>query len=322
MRFRLTVCGVLLAALVLARPVFAQEWRGGRARVEGSVKNEKGEPIPGAKVSMRWGKSGGGGPDLVTDTKGKWAIMGLTGGPWHVDFEAAGYLPRKITAELSEANRNPPIDIQLEAQAPAQAQAAKEQLQVGGQKISPEAAAAIEAGNAALTAKNFAQAREAYLKAFSEMGESVPLIIRIAAAYYGEGNSDEALKYTKLATDKDPQNVDAWRMTAEIELQKGNLDAGKAALEKVPEDKITDAQPYFNIGVLLFNKKKATEADAAFSKALSVQPDLAEAYYYRGLARLQMNRKADARADLEKYLEVAPEGPDAKDVRELLKSIS
>ena len=325
MRFRVIRFGILFGvALALGLPAIAQEWRGGRARVEGSVKNAQGEPIVGAKVMLRWRKSGGGGPDVTTDKKGKWAIMGLSGGPWNIDYEAAGYMPKQISAELSEANRNPPIDVQLEPAQQAQAQGGQgsEQLQVAGQKISKETAAAVEQGNAALSEKNYAAAREAYLKAYTEMPENGPLIVRIAAAYYGEGNADEGLRYARLATEKDPENVTAWRMIAELELQKGNLEAGKAALDKVPADKINDAQPFFNMGVLLLNKKKASEAEAAFSKAIAVQADLAEAYYYRGLARLQLGRKADAKADLQKNLELAPSGPDANDVKELLKSIS
>jgi Flp pilus assembly protein TadD len=111
-------------------------------------------------------------------------------------------------------------------------------------------------------------------------------------------------------------------MIAEIELQRGNLEAGQAALAKVPEEKIKDGQPYLNMGILLLNKKKAAEAETALSKAVAIQPDLADAYYMRGLARIQLKKKAEARADLEKYLQLAPNGNEAKDARDILKSLS
>jgi tetratricopeptide (TPR) repeat protein len=75
------------------------------------------------------------------------------------------------------------------------------------------------------------------------------------------------------------------------------------------------------MGILLYNKKKPQEAEAAFNKALGIQPDLADAYYMRGLARLQLKRKAEAKADLQKYLELSPNGSEAKDVREILKAL-
>ena len=310
----LAVSLLLAAASVLS----AQEWRAGRARVEGSVKNEKGEPIAGAKVSLRW-KGHTDGPDVTTDKRGKWALLGLAGGAWNIDFAAPGYVTKQISADLKEAERNPPIDVQLQ---PAQPVApAHEELLVGGKKVSKETADAIEKGNAAMTAQNFAEARAEYLKAVAELADNGPLLMRLAAAYYGEGNSEEAVQYAKKVVEKDPQDATAWRMIAEIELARGNLEAGKAALEKVPPERIKDAQPYLNMGILLYNKKKPAEAEAVLSKAIGVQPDLADAYYMRGLARLGLNKKAEAKADLQKYLELSPNGSDAKDVREILKTL-
>ena len=51
------------------------------------------------------------------------------------------------------------------------------------------------------------------------------------------------------------------------------------------------------------------------------KPDLPEAYYYRGLARLQQKKNTEAKADFQKALELDPNGPDAKDIRDILKSM-
>jgi tetratricopeptide (TPR) repeat protein len=321
MRFRATLLTSALAAATVLTPALAQEWRGGKARVDGLVKNEKGEPIEGCKVSLRWGKSGHGGPDLTTDKKGRWAIFGLAGGPWDVDFEAPGYMTKKISVEHAEASRNPASEVQLEPDVSAKAGPGEQAILVAGKKVSKETADAIEAGNAALTEKNWAAARENYVKALAELPDHGPLIQRVAAAYLAEGNLDEAIRYARMAAEKDPADFAPWRMIAEIELQRGNLDAGLAALEKVPSDKITDPQPYLNIGILLVNKKKPAEAEAAFDKAIAIKADLAEAYYYRGLARLQQKKNPGAKADLQKALELAPDGADAKEIKELLKSL-
>jgi tetratricopeptide (TPR) repeat protein len=313
-----------LGALAAPAPAGAQDWRGGKARLDGLVKNAKGEPVEGCKVAMRWGKSSHGGPDLTTDKKGRWAIFGLVGGPWDIDFEAPGYQPKKISVDLQEGAHNPSVEIQLE---PAQAAPAAgqgettEQISVGGKKISKETANAIEAGNQAMNAKNWAGARENYLKALGELPDNTPLLQRVAAAYLGEGNTEEALRYARQVTEKDPNEYGAWRMVAELELQRGNLEAGMAALDKVPADKITDAQPYLNVGILLINQKKPAEAVPAFDKAIAVQPTMPEAYYYRGLARMQLKKNAEAKADFQKALELAPDGPDAKDIRDLLKTM-
>ena len=324
MRLRSLFLAAAVGAAVLS-PAGAQEWRGGKARVDGIVKNDKGEPIEGCKVALRWGRSGRGGPDLTTDKKGRWAIFGIVGGPWDLDFECRGYEPKKISVELQEAGRNPSIEVQLGPQAPAQGQApagapVEQAILVEGKQISKETAAAIEAGNAAMNARNWTAARESYVQASAELPENSPLLQRIAAAYLGEGNKEEALRYARMAAEKTPQEPAPWQMIAELEIEKGNADAGLAALDRLPAGRITDPALYMNAGILLYNKKKLTEAEAAFDKALAVKPD-ATAHYYRGLTRYQQKRAKEAKADFQKALELDPNGPDAKDIKDLLKSI-
>jgi tetratricopeptide (TPR) repeat protein len=307
--------------LALGSPLAAQEWRG-RGRVDGEVRNEKGEPVEGCVVKLRWGRSGHGGPDEKTDKKGKWAIFGLTGGPWNLDFEAAGYRTKQIQVTLQEGGRNETVQVVLEA-APQAAPApvvGSPQVLVGGQKISKETAAAIEAGNAAMTAQNWAGARENYVQALKELPDNAALLQRVAVAYLGEGNKDEALRYARMAAEKAPAESQSWQIIADLEIERGNAEAGLAALEKVPPEKIIDPALYLNAGVILFNKKKLTEAVSAFDKAIGVKPD-ATAYYYRGLAELQQKKSAEAKADFRKSLELAPDGPDAKDIKDLLKTI-
>jgi tetratricopeptide (TPR) repeat protein len=317
------VWAVLVAAgLAAAAP--AQDWKGGRARVEGTVKNEKGEPLAGCKVMMRWGRSSHGGPDLTTDSNGHFAIFGLAGGPWDLDFEAAGYQTKKISVSFQEGGRNAPVEVQLDPAPKAEAApaAAAPQIMVGGKKISKETADAIEAGNAAMNVRNWSGARENYLKAVAELPDNAALLERIAATYLADNKLDDALKYARQASEKDPNDASAWKLIAELELQKGNLEAGRAALDKVPADKQTDPQPYLNMGILLFNKKNPAEAKAAFDRAIQIKPDYADAYYYRGLCNMQLKQNAEARSDLKKALELAPDGPDAKDIKDLLKTLS
>ncbi len=308
-------------SLALASPLAAQEWRG-KARVDGQVKNDKGEPVEGCVVKLRWGRSGHGGPDEKTDKKGRWAILGLASGPWDLDFEASGYQTRKISVTLQESSRNDTVEIVLDPapEATAAPAPATQQIVVGGQKISKETAEAIEAGNAATSAQNWPVARENYVKALAELPDNAALIERVAVAYLAEGNKDEALRYARTASEKAPADTQPWQIIAEVEIEKGNAEAGLAALDKVPRERILDPALYLNAGILLYNAKKLPEATVAFDKAIGVKPD-ATAYYYRGLAELQQKKNAEARADFQKALELAPDGPDAKDIKDLLKSI-
>jgi Tfp pilus assembly protein PilF len=311
-----TIVAVLPGIVLAGGIALSQDWHMGRGRVEGTVTGPNGEPIVGASVSLRYG---GAGPDLKTDKKGHWAVLGVTGGSWDVDVSAPGFQSRKISVSLNEGSRNPPINMTL---APEEKQQPQETVvQVGGKTISKEAAAAIEKGNAASKARNYAEAEENYLKALPELPDNPSILANIALNYYFDNKPDDALNYAHKLAAVDPNNTTAWLMIAELELQKGNLEAGQEALGKVPEDKITSPEPYMNLGILSYNKKKFAEADDAFTKAIAKKPDLASAYFYRGLERYQAKRAAEARADLQKSIELDPSGKDAETAKELLKSM-
>jgi tetratricopeptide (TPR) repeat protein len=169
--------------------------------------------------------------------------------------------------------------------------------------------------------KNYAEAEENFLKVLPELPEEPTLLYTLALNYYFDNKPDRALEFARKTVAVQPAKTDAWLLISELELQKGNLDAGKDALSKVPPERITAPEPYMDIAILSYNKKRYPEAEEYFTKALAMKADLAQAYYYRGLERLAAKRPAEAKADLQKYLELSPTGSDADSAKEILKSI-
>jgi Tfp pilus assembly protein PilF len=308
----------LVSYLTMAALAAGQGWHQGKGRLEGTVTSVKGEPIAGATVALRLE---GQGPDLKTDKNGRWAILGINGGSWELDVSAPGYQTRKISVSVSEVTRIPPMAIQLEPEVQQQPANQEVPITVGGKAISKEAAEALEKGDSASKAKNYAEAQANYLKALPELPDNVPLLRNLALVYYLDNKPDEALKYARQTVEKDPGNQSALLIVSELELQKGNLDAGQQALSKVSEEKITSPAPYLNLGILFYNKKRPTEAEESFSKAIAKKPDFAEAYYYRGLARYQLKKMPEAKADLQKSIELDPSGKDAETAKELLEAM-
>jgi len=89
------------------------------------------------------------------------------------------------------------------------------------------------------------------------------------------------------------------------------------------------AQAYFNIGAVLTNAGKADQAIVAFDKCIAADPTKAEAYYQKGVnllgkATLQGDKTIPAPGTVDafqKYLEIAPTGPNAENAKALLASI-
>ncbi len=85
---------------------------------------------------------------------------------------------------------------------------------------------------------------------------------------------------------------------------------------------------YFNAGAVLTNIGKVDDANAAFDKAIAADPTRAEAYYQKGVnlmgkETLQGDKAIPAPGTVEafqKYLQLAPNGPNAQNAKDMLAS--
>jgi Tfp pilus assembly protein PilF len=69
------------------------------------------------------------------------------------------------------------------------------------------------------------------------------------------------------------------------------------------------------------DRGRAGEAWTWAKKALSVNPDLADAYLMLGGAEQEAEHPAEAKAAYKKYLELAPTGRHARDLRAILDNL-
>jgi tetratricopeptide (TPR) repeat protein len=107
----------------------------------------------------------------------------------------------------------------------------------------------------------------------------------------------------------------------------GAIDAYTQAAQNDPPNA---AMYYFNLGAVLTNSGKPDEANAAFDKAIAADPNKADAYYQKGvnlLAKAKVGSDGKMEAPdgtaeaFNKYLELAPNGPNAQSAKDLLASI-
>ena len=60
---------------------------------------------------------------------------------------------------------------------------------------------------------------------------------------------------------------------------------------------------------------------AQFNRVVAENPDLPDAYYYRALVYMNKNQNKEAKADLQKLLQLDPSSKYAKEAQEFLKSL-
>jgi tetratricopeptide (TPR) repeat protein len=321
--FAIAVALLCTAALLFG----AEDWRGNN-RISGVVVDKAtGKAVPNAKVSLRIQKGSKGGPDTKTDNNGKWVYLGLLSGAWDLDISAAGYEQRQQSFQVLEGKGQPPIKSELTpavtapaADASAPAEIPKEEVKIGGQSVSKDIADAVDAGNAALSAQNYKDAIASYEKASAALPAFMPIKFALARAYWGDKQVKKAIAAMDEVVKADPANAQNAALLASMLLEDGQTDRAKEIIEKLPEDAIS-TDMLLNSGITLMNKKQPGGAIAYFTKAIAKDPKSHLGYYYRGLAYLQENKSKDAKPDLQKVLELAPESAEAKDAKEYLKSI-
>ena len=317
------------------------------------------KPIAGATVTIAL-PSGNTAPIVTkTDSRGHWAALGMVSGTWNIDVTAPGYVTARGSAAITELQAQPPVKIELEPQPQQQAAPAAAADVAPTPSVPPEAINAIKEGEALLKAKpgdvvsdpatsashtvtaeevkgNAAKAAADFDKALPMIPTDKPELVDVrnqvlnvqAQAYYKAGDLKNAIAtFEKLnSLDPMPATPDQTHITrdvllANLYLENGQLDQGKAMLDKLPPSAMTDPTAYLNIGILFLNKKNPADAATYFTKAIELDPKRAESYYYRGLAEIQTKKNEKAKADLQQVLTLAPDSTEAKDAKQLLASL-
>lgn len=273
----------------------AQDYKG-KGKIKGKVVNADGQGLKDSMVTAVYNPTGTGPKAVKVKGNGEFEVKDLMPGTWTFTAAAGhlGYGAEIVEAEVLERD-TPEITIVVQ---PAQA--------------------LLQEGNAALQAKNYPAARAAFQKLLIALPDNVALNQPLALAYQGEGNHEQALEHLDVVL-KAMEGAAAANPAAITEMKLQAVDSAA----KIPDydrmhgyiDSLTDAE--FNdstalalVGVagntLSNNQKNYDETVKVLDIVLNKVPSSALAYYYRGMAHVQLKNDDQAKADLEKCIELSP----------------
>lgn len=336
-------CIVPALVMVAVSPAFCGENTG---RLAGKVLNKKGEAVPGVKMTLKrldisWVR------DLKIDAKGNWIQVGLEVKEYELLVTAPGFVDHKeqVRVPLGETKR---VDITLYTPEEAREKAIKE-----GRTVEDQGAAlenkGTEAFNLAVMMYNdqkFAEALPLIDQAYSSLIQSkekttdaeakVKLeenLEKVGRVYgiclFEVGKADEAKRAENWAKaepfvlkglERNPKDVRG--LTYMLEMSRAKNDQAAVTKYQAALDAVAGPNPgvAYNQGVEAYNAGKMKEAKPFFQKAIQIDPKFAEAYYLLAMCEFgEMNLK-NTKENLVKYLEVAPTGKHAGEVKEMLKA--
>ena len=296
MRNNFIIVSAILAAIIMicVSPAFTKVW----ARVNGSVKAEDGTPIQGAKVILIFSEDGTK-HELTTDKKGRWNKVDMRPGAWAIGFMAEGYEPKNFNMVLSAIKKNPPIDITL----------------------SPIPEHPLNKGNQLYEQKKYTEALKEYRRVLAENPGIYEVHDKIGRCYYRLNDLENAIKAFKRMLEKEPHARDTLINLSAIYLQKGNLEQGMKYFKQLDEESLKDHRTFYNIGVLLFNNNQMDMAIDYFKKCLTRNPNYPDAYFQLALAYLNKGDMEEAKINLKKIIEIAPESEKAALARDMLSGL-
>lgn len=294
-------------ALSLALSSAAQDWRG-TGRLEGKVTDVDGKPLVGVTVKLD-NPERGGGPTIKTDKKGKWAMLGLVGGNWNIDFELEGYEPKAISFRLpGEMVRVPPIEVSLEKAQP--------------KGPSAEVIAELDTAESLFKEGKYSEARAEFERLLVKLPEhAVTINTRIGLCQIQEKNYEAAIATLEKVIAAQPDNQQIRAIAAQAALEGGFLDKGRELLGTVDEGTIKNPDVFFNMGVNFLNANLPEDAIVYFGKAVALDPTYVDGYYRRALAHLQLGRKDESRLDLQKVIELSPDSDMGQMAKKALASL-
>jgi predicted Zn-dependent protease len=298
------VAVAFVAIAIVASSALAQSR--GSARLSGKVVDEQGQPVEGVTVNAQMS----GQTEIMSgrsDKKGEWRINGLANGEWKVELTKPELGTVTEMVEI-RGNDAPTLNVTLKKAAAT---------------ADPKAEVDAELKRAADLAQGgkLPEARKVYEDLLVKYPDIYQLEGFIARIYAAENNIPAALQHLKVNLDKEPDNVDLKLLQADLLMESGDKAAANALLDTIDITKVKDPYTFINAAILLINEKKGPEAVDLLTKLIAQFPTTNELYYYRGRAYVVAEKLDEARADLEKFVTLAPTAKETADAKKILEQI-
>ena len=323
---------LVLSALCLPMPAQAI------GKIVGKVLNKEGNPIVGAKVLLKrsdrnWTK------ELITDKDGGFLQIGLDPVMYDITVSAEGFVTQTYQNEkipMSDALRK---DFTLLT--PQQAKA-----EGGATKVVPQDPGALadmqgrDAFNQIIPLYNqqkYSEALPGVEESYKKLNEALattkdeqtkteitallPQVERVYGICLALGSKDRKAEAEPILTKVVAANPkDQGALAGLLEVAKAKGDKAAQAKYQAALDEINGPNPdvVYNKAVNAFNGGHMKEAKTELENVLKIDEKYANAYYLLGLVEANASNFKGAKLNLQKYIDLAPTGKHAAEVKAML----
>jgi tetratricopeptide (TPR) repeat protein len=319
----LVICAFVLGLVAIAAPGYAQT-----GQIKGKIVDASGKPIEGASVVIEGSDSGGRKFTVKTNKTGDYIQIGLQPGQYKITATKdamSSTMEQRISLDMAEVN----FTLRPGAAAGGNMSDADRK------KAEAKNAAIKTAFDEGVALSNAGKNDEAIAK-FNEVIAILPkcseCYVNIGANYANKKDWAQAEAAYKKASEQDPTNADSFNGLANVyNAQKKFDQAAEASAQAMKLASApgaggaagggASASALFNQGVILWNAGKIPDAKKQFEDAVKLDPKLADAHYWLGMANLNEGKMPDAAGHFDEYLKLAPTGQYAEQAKGILTQI-
>jgi tetratricopeptide (TPR) repeat protein len=297
-----------LCALTIAAPAFAQG-----SRVVGIVKDETGQPIKGATVSLE-------NPDAIprnftatSDERGRFAVLGLKAGEWSIVAQSPGFLPDATRVQVRVTTPVAPVFTLRRAPLPPPSVLGN----VGAKDLQTE----LKNADQQFDAQQWDQAIAAYKSILARAPALTVLDLQIAAAYRNKKDYDNATAVYNDLLKSDPSSDRARIGLALTYTEKGDLASAENTLSAAAQTQGASKELLYGFAEVEAARGKTDEATSWYQKASASDPNWGKPLLKLGLSALQRGDRGNAATMMQRVVAVDPTSAEAAQARTVMEQL-
>jgi tetratricopeptide (TPR) repeat protein len=283
------------------------------SRVVGSVKDEAGQPIRGATLSLENPEAIPRNFTATTDDRGRFAIIGLKSGEWSIVAQAPGFVADagRVVVRVA-APATPTFTLRRAPQPPPSALG-----NVGAKDLQAELRSADQQYNA----QQWDQAITSYNAILTKAPALSFINLQIGAAYRSKKDYDNALVSYNEMLKTDPSSDKARVGLGLTYMEKGDLGAAQNALAQAAQAPTASKELLYSLGEVEAARGNATDAMKWYQKASVSDPNWGKPLLQMGMTSLKTGDRANATAMMERVLAVDPASAEAAQARSVIEQL-
>lgn len=311
------ILAMLVCMLVVSVAAYAQAGRG-KARLNGTVTNEKGEPVVTAAIKIEFEK-GGLVDNTTVNKKGEFGFMGLGTGQVMVTASADGYLDTTVTIRVEQLRDGARNFVAL---------VLKEDKEKKMRLKDAAALEELEKGNTLFSERKFDEALVIFQDFAAKNPNVYQIYFNIGDVYREKGEFDKANEQYLIAQGMAKEKADvvmqakSFASLGEVCLRQEKFkEAGDYFTQSIalnPKDEILA----YNVAEIFFGRNQTDKAIEYYKLATQIKPEWSEPYLKMGYAYLNKGDMKLAIASLNDFLARDPESPQAPVVKSLIESLT